>query len=183
LFAGPHPILIANTPILWSGPCGPGVGVSPHKLNFTWQTHPEEQFLFAGPRPILIANTPIWWSGPCGPGVGVSPPQIKFYMANPPRGAIFICWPPPYSHCKYLHLVEWTLRARGWGEPPTNKILQCKPTPRSNFCLLASAQSLTLQGISDGVSMGGTPGGRHLGSLPGSVPSQGEMRSPCQISG
>ncbi len=33
-----------------------------------------------------------------------------------------------------------TLRALGWGEPPTNKIFIYKPTPRSNFCLLAPAQ-------------------------------------------
>ncbi len=33
-----------------------------------------------------------------------------------------------------------TLRALGWGEPPTNKIFIFKPTPRSNFCLLAPAQ-------------------------------------------
>ncbi len=111
------------------------------------------------------------------------PPQIKFYQVNPPRGATFVCWPLPYSHCKHPHLVEWTLRARGWGEPPTNKILPYKPIPRSNFCLLAPAQFFTLQGISDGVSMGGTPGDQHFGLPPGLVPSPGEMRSPCQISG
>jgi hypothetical protein len=43
---------------------------------------------------------------PAGPLVGVSPPKIKFYLANPPQGATFVCWPPPYSHCKHLHLVE-----------------------------------------------------------------------------
>jgi hypothetical protein len=58
---------------------------------------------------------------PAGPLVGVSPPQIKFYQANPPQGATFVCWPLPYSHCKHLHLVGWTLRARGWGEPPKMK--------------------------------------------------------------
>jgi hypothetical protein len=79
--------------------------------------------------------------------------------------------------------MEWTLRARGWGEPPTNKILQRKPTPRSNFCLLAPAQFIIRQGISDGVSMGGTPGGWHFGLPPGSVLSPGEMKSPRQISG
>ena len=139
--------------------------------------------MFAGPRKIINANTPIWWSGPYRPGVGVSPPQIKFHMANPPRGAIFVCWPPPNSQCKYPHLVEWTLRAPGLGEPPKNKILHSKPTLKSNFCLLAPAQFLTLQGISDGVSMGGTPGGRHFGLPPGSVPSPCEMRSPRQILG
>ena len=139
--------------------------------------------MFAGPHPILNANTPIWWNGPCGPQVWGEPPKIKFYIANPPRGATFVCWPLPNSQRIHPHLVEWTLRARGWGEPPTNKILQDKPTPRSNFCLLAPAQFLTLQGISDGVSMGGTPGGQHFGSPPGSVPSPGEMRSPRQISG
>jgi hypothetical protein len=33
-----------------------------------------------------------------------------------------------------------TLRALGWGEPPTNKIFIHKPTLRSNFCLLTPAQ-------------------------------------------
>jgi hypothetical protein len=125
----------------------------------------------------------IWWSWPCRPGVGVSPPQIKFYHANPPRGATFVCWPPQNNQSIYPHLAGWTLRARGWGEPPTNKILLCKPTPRSNFCLLAPAQFLTLQGFSDVFTIGGTPGGQHFGSPPGSVPSPGEMRRPRQILG
>jgi hypothetical protein len=120
-----------------------------------------------------------------------------------------------------------TLRALGWGEHTTNKNVMYKPTPRSNFCLLAPAQFskhtplfgrvdpvgprngwaphkwnftwqthprsnfcflaptqfFTLQGFSDGVTIGGTPRGQHFGSSPGSVLSQGEMRSPCQISG
>ena len=120
---------------------------------------------------------------PAGLRFGVSPPKIKFHMANPPRGAIFVCWPPPNSQHKDPHLVEWTLRAPGLGEPPKNKILPGKPTPKSNFCLLVPAQSLILQGISDRVSVGGTPGGRHFGSPPGLVPSPGEMRSPRQILG
>jgi hypothetical protein len=28
--------------------------VSPPKIKFVWQTHPEEQLLFSGPRPILL---------------------------------------------------------------------------------------------------------------------------------
>jgi hypothetical protein len=169
--------------------------------------------------PHLVGWT-LW-----APGQG-EPPAFLFYQVNTPRGAIFVCWPPHNFECKYPHLVGWTLQALGWGEPPTNKILHGKPTPRSNFCLLAlvkftkhipplgrvlwtpglgepptnkilhgkptpksnfcllaPAQFFTLQGISDRVSMGGTPGGQHLGSPPGSVLSQGEMRSPRQISG
>ena len=53
MFAGPRPILIANTSIWWSRPCGPGVGVSPPKIKFSKQTHSKEQLLFAGPRPII----------------------------------------------------------------------------------------------------------------------------------
>jgi hypothetical protein len=139
--------------------------------------------LFASPRPIINANTPTWWSGPCRPQVFGEPPKIKFYVANPPRGVIFVCWPQSNSQRIHPHLVEWTLRAPGLGEPPKNKNVYCKPTPKSNFCLLVPAQFLTLQGISDGVGMGGTPGGRQFGSPPGSVPSPGEMRSPCQILG
>ncbi len=97
--------------------------------------------MFAGPRPILIANTPIWWSGPCGPVVGLSPPQIKFYMANPPQGATFVCWPPPFSHCKYPHLVEWTLRACGWGEPPQIKFHMANPPRGATFVCWPSPYS------------------------------------------
>jgi hypothetical protein len=76
-----------------------------------------------------------------------------------------------------------TLGARGWGELPTNKILPYIPTPRSKFCLLAPAKLFTLQGISNGVTMGVPMGadiwGRPLAWL---VPSPGEIRSPRQIS-
>ncbi len=75
-----------------------------------------------------------------------------------------------------------TLRALGWGEPPTNKIFIHKPTPRSNFCWLAPAQFLTLQGIGTPYSDPIPLGGQHLGLPPSLVPSQGEMRSPRQIS-
>ncbi len=51
-----------------------------------------------------------------------------------------------------------SLRALGWGEPPANKIFLYKPTPRSNFCLLAPTQFFTLQDFSDEVTIGGTPG-------------------------
>jgi hypothetical protein len=129
------------------------------------------------------ANTPFCWGWTLWAPGWSEPPQIKFYQANPPRGATFVCWPLPNSQRIYPHLVGWTLRAQGKGEPPENKILPGKCTPKSNFCLLAPAQFLTLQGISDGVSMGCTPGGWHFGSSPGSMPSPGEMRSPCQISG
>ncbi len=53
LFAGPRPILIANTSIRWSKPCGPGVEVSPPKIKFSKQTHSKEQLLFAGPHPFV----------------------------------------------------------------------------------------------------------------------------------
>ena len=74
-------------------PAGLGFGLAPHKLNFTWETHPKEQFLFAGPRPILIANTPIWWSGPCGPEVGESTPQIEIYQATHPKEQLLFAGP------------------------------------------------------------------------------------------
>ncbi len=56
---------------------------------------------------------------------------------------------PPGAARDYFTISLWkspvqidlrTLRALGWGEPPTNKIFIFKPTPRSNFCLLAPAQ-------------------------------------------
>jgi hypothetical protein len=37
-------------------------------------------------------------------------------------------------------MVGWTQGTPGWSEPPTNKILQGKLTPRTDFCLLAPAQ-------------------------------------------
>ncbi len=205
LFAVPHPIIEANTPIWWSGPCGTEVGESPPQIEI-YQANPPQEATFVCWPPTYshckhMANPPwgaifICLSPPYSHckhphfvewtlrawGWG-EPPQIKFYQANPPLGAIFICWPPPNSQRIYPYLVGWTLRAPGWVETPRNKILPSKPTPTNHFCLLAPNQFLTLQGISDEVSMGGTPGGWHFWSPPGSVPSPGEMRSPCQISG
>ncbi len=92
---------------------------------------PKRQFLFADPRPIFIANTSIWWGGPSGPRGGVSSPKIEIYQANPPREATFVWCSTPNYLSKYPYLVGWPL----WG-PWLNR---AKPTPRSNFCLLAPA--------------------------------------------
>ncbi len=48
LFVGPGPILIANTSIWWSRPCGLGVGVRPPKIKYSKQTRSKEQLLFGG---------------------------------------------------------------------------------------------------------------------------------------
>jgi hypothetical protein len=133
LFAGPCPILKANTPIWWSGPCGPGVGVSPPQIEI-YQANPSRGATFAcWPPPNSHCKYPHLVEGTLRAWCWGEPPQIKFYLANLPRGATFVCWPPPFSHCKYPHLVEWTLRARGWGVLPKNKILLGKPTLRSNW--------------------------------------------------
>ncbi len=126
---------------------------------------------------IVKKSRADWSKDPAGFGMGWAPHKKNLYNQTHPEEQ-----PPPNSQSIHPHLVGWTLRAPGLGVPPTNKILHGKPTPRSNFCLLASAQFFTLQGFSDGVTIGGTPRGQHLGSPPGSGLSQGEMRSPCQIS-
>jgi len=87
--------------------------------------------------------------------------------------------------------VEWGLPAKFQDDGSKeknlgatwNKILPAKPTPRSNFCLRASAQFFTLQGMSNGVTMQGTPGANIWGSPYCLVSRPGEMRSPLQISG
>ncbi len=53
LFGGLHPILFANTPIWWSGPCRSWLGWAPHKKKFTRQTQLDEHLLLAGPCPII----------------------------------------------------------------------------------------------------------------------------------
>jgi hypothetical protein len=74
-------------------------------------------------------------------------------------------------------MTRWAL---GWGEPPTNKILIYKPTPRSNFCFLAPAQFFTLQGFSDWVNIGVPPRGSTFGVAPwlGAEPGQNEEPMP-----
>jgi hypothetical protein len=160
-----------------------GWGEPPINKTLPGKPTPRSNFCLLAPSKFSMEIPPFGEMSPAGPRFGVSPPKIKFYMANPPRGATVVCWPPLNSQRIHPLLVEWTLRAPGLGEPPKNKILHGKPTLKSNFCLLAPGKFLTLQGISDGVRMGGTPGGQHFGSPPGSVPSLGEMRSPCQILG
>ncbi len=141
-------------------PAGLRFGVSPQNKISHGKPTPRSNFCLLAPAQFSTQIPSFRGMDPAGPRFGVSPPKIKFYMANPPRGATFVCWPPPNSQRIHPHLVEWTLRAPGLGEPPINKILHGKPTLKSNFCLLATAQFLTLQRISDWVSMGGTPGGR-----------------------
>jgi hypothetical protein len=148
----------------------------------------------------------LWLAGPLGAArdyftisLWKSPVQIDLRSlralgwGEPPINKIFIFKPTPRSNFCLLAPTQFSKHTPpfGRGDPagtmfgwaPPNKILHSKPTPRSNFCLLAPSQFFTLQGFSDGVTIGGTPGVQHLGSPPGSVPSQGEMRSPRQISG
>jgi hypothetical protein len=143
-------------------PAGPGLEWAPTNRNLPGKLTPRSNFCLLSHTQLFKKNTLIWWGGPCKPLVWVSPLQIKFYQANPLQGATFVCWPPPYSHCKHLHLVEWTLRARGWGEPPKLNY-PSKPTLRSKFCLLDPAQLLIHQGISDRVTLRGTLGADILG--------------------
>ncbi len=61
-----------------------------------------------------------------------------FILAGPPGAArdyftISLCKSPVQNDLR-------TLWALGWGEPPTNNFFIYKPTPRSNFGLLAPAQ-------------------------------------------
>ncbi len=147
----------------------------PHLVGWTlraqgWSEPPTNRNLPGKPTPrsnfCLVSHTQLFKQIPLFGGVdpvGVSPPQIKFSHANPPQGATFVCWPLPYSYCKHLHLVGWTLRAQGWSELPKNRNLPGKPTPRREFCLLDPTQLITLQGISDGVIVRGTPGADILG--------------------
>jgi hypothetical protein len=48
-------------PLGGADPAGLGEGWAPHKLNFTRQTHPEEQLLFAGPGPIIYPSGYFRW--------------------------------------------------------------------------------------------------------------------------
>jgi hypothetical protein len=98
---------------------------------------------------------------------------------EPPTNKIFIHEPTPRSNFCLLAHAQFSKHTPpfgrldpvglGSGWALTNIICMHIPTPRSNFCLLAPAQFFTLQGFSDGVTTGGTPGGQHLGSPPGSV--------------
>ena len=151
-----------NTAFCWGATCRPRIGVSPPKIKFYIANPPQGAIFVCWPPPYSKSIHPhlVEWTLQA-PGLG-EPPEIKFYWANPPGGAIFVCWPPPYSKRIHPHLVECTLRAPGLGEPPKNKFYG-KPTSKSNFCLLVPAQLLTLQGISDGVTVRGTSGADILG--------------------
>ncbi len=69
--------------------------------------------------------------------------NLKYYkLAGPPGAArdyfTISLWKSP------LQIDLRTLRASGWGEPQKNKNFKCKPTPRSNFCLLAPPNSQSI---------------------------------------
>ncbi len=94
-------------------PCRPGVRWAPQNKVLLCKPTPRSNFCLLVTVKLFKLIPPFDGVDPAGPLVGVSPPQIEIYQANPPRGATFACWPPPYSHCKHPHLVEWTLWA--WG--------------------------------------------------------------------
>ncbi len=116
-------------------------------------------------------------------GWGEPPTNNFFYIKTHPKEQLLFAGPRPILKAYTPIWQGGPCGPQVWVSPPTNKILHGKPTPRSNFYLLAPAQFFTLQGFSDGITIGGIPRGQHLGTPPGSAPSQGEMRNPCQISG
>jgi hypothetical protein len=123
-----------------------------------------------------------WSRDPAGFGLGWAHTNINFIHKPTPRSNFCLLAPTQFlKHTAPFGRVDPVGPGSGW--TPINKIFIHKSTPRSNFCLLAPAQLFTLQGFLDGVTIGGTPGDKHLGSPPGSALSQVEMRSPCQISG
>ncbi len=93
---------------------------------------------------------------------GVKPPTNKIFIFKPtPRSNFCLLAPAQFSkHTAPFGRVDPVGPGLGWA--PTNKILHGKPTLRSNFFLLAPVQFFILQGFSDGVTIGGTPGGQHL---------------------
>jgi hypothetical protein len=85
LFAGPHPILIANTSIWWSRPCGPGVRVSPPKSNFPSKPTQRSNFCLLDPALLLtfqeisdgvtVRGTPGGWH------FGLPPGYISYFIS------------------------------------------------------------------------------------------------------
>ncbi len=72
-----------------------------------------------------------------------------------------------------------TLRALGWGEPPTNNFLYSNPPQGTTFVCWPPPKSLPFRVFQTG-SLQGVPPGVNIWGRP---LAQGEMRSPRQISG
>ncbi len=146
----PRPILKANTPIWWGGPCRPRGEVTPqnkallckptrgatfvcwlllqclsyypHLVGWTlwaqgWSEPPQAEIYRANPpqgatfvccpSPNYFSWYPylIGWTLQ-GPWLEWVPQKLNFTKQTHPKEQLFVCWPPPYSHCKQLHLVE-----------------------------------------------------------------------------
>ncbi len=112
---------------------------------------------------LLKSIYPLWtlW----GQGWG-EPPRNKILLGKPTTRSKF-CSLAPAQFSKYIPPFGGVDPAGlGLAKAPWNKILPGKPFQRSNFCLLAPDQLFTLQGISDRVTIGGTPGIKIWGRPP-----------------
>ncbi len=114
-------------------------GEPPTNIILPGKPTPRSKFCLLAFYQFSMHIFPFVWMDPAGPGFEWAPTK-KNYRTNQPWGANFFWWLPLNSLCIHPLLVGWTLWGWDWGEPPTNKILPGKPTPRSNFCLLAPAQ-------------------------------------------
>ena len=85
-------------------------GWAHHKLNFTIQTHPEEQLLFAGPCPILYPSRffrPGHYSGyPRGSTFGIAPwlgAEPRWNEEPMPNFGVMACVGPAAGRRTYTH--------------------------------------------------------------------------------
>ncbi len=109
-------------------------------------------------------------------------PTNKFLFTNPPRGANFFVGPSQFSkHTPPFGRVDPTGPRFWWAPRKYNFTIQTHPEEQILFA--GPRPILYSSGFFRWGHYRGYPGDQHLGSPPGSVPSPGEMRSPCQISG
>ncbi len=97
------------------------------------------------------------------------PPQkLNFRKQTHPKEQLLFAGPTLFSlQTPPFDGVDPAGLGLGWAPQKSN--FPCKPTLRSNFCLLDPTLLLTLYGISDGVTVRGTPGGWHFGLPPGYI--------------
>jgi hypothetical protein len=89
-------------------------GWAHHKLNFTIQTHPEEQLLFAGPCPILYPSRffrPGHYSGyPRGSTFGIAPwlgAEPRWNEEPTPNFRVVCCVGLAEGRRTYTHSLAW----------------------------------------------------------------------------
>ncbi len=89
-----HNFIVKKSRADWSkDPAGFGLWWAPHKLNFTWQTHPRSNFCLLAPTLFSLQIPPFGRVDPAGFGLWWAPRKLNFTWQTHPEEQLLFAGP------------------------------------------------------------------------------------------